>query len=116
MGFQASGVTRMQVPANGVNIHGDLSNVGDLTGGNVQPLLSSVADDGTTFHTVLGQAGTSAENKLKALSATSGIRMYSAFNSLAVMLDPLNFHAALGFEDRNQVHTSGTWTQFPVGA
>ena len=80
----------------------------------MQPLLSSVSDDGTTLHTALGQAGTSAETKLKAMSAGPGLKVFSSCDSLSYMLDLSSWHAALGIEDRSLLRTSGNWTQVPA--
>ena len=113
--FQTNSTTRMELNSNGATFPGDVTINGSLTAGNMQPLLSSVADDGTTFHTVLGQAGTSAENKLKAMSAGPGLKVLSSFDSLSYMWDPSNYHAVSGFGDRNQVHTSGSWAQVAAG-
>ena len=68
----------------------------------MQEKLTSVADDQVTFHSVLGQVGTSAENKLKAISAGPGLQVFSTVDSMSTLLDLSKFHAALGFEDRKQ--------------
>ena len=53
-----------------------------------QPILSSVANGGV-FHTVLGDAGTSAENKMKAISGIGGVKITSVFDNLNISLAPL---------------------------
>ena len=68
---------------------------------------------GQPFHSVLGKA--TATNKLKAMSAGPGLKVFSSFDSLSYMWDLSNRHAVSGFEDRNQVHTTGSWTQVAAG-
>ena len=78
-----------------------------------------MADAGLTFHSVLGSG--SASNKLKAMSAGPRLQVFSTADSMSTTLDMSNFHAALGYGDRNQGYTVGftqtpalTWGSFEV--
>ena len=97
--FETENVTRMELTNTGATFPGDVSITGRLTGGGVQPLLSSVADDGLTCHSVIGTG--SASNKLKAMSAGPGIQLFSTADSLSTTLDLSRFHAVLDFSERN---------------
>ena len=55
------------------------------------------------------QGTATAANKLKALSASSGLRMYSTFDSLSVMLDPMNCLAVSMYEDRDLINSTAGW-------
>jgi len=103
--IQTDGVVRATFTNTSLDLTNAFSCTGDLSAPNMmprselattyQPLLSSVADGGV-FHTVLGTTF-SAQNKLKALSGTSGIKMTSVFDSLTVSLASLEgFLATVG--------------------
>ena len=104
-------MTRLELTNTRASLFGDVTISSTLTGGGVQPLLSSVADDGLTFHSVLGSG--SADNKLKALSAGPCLQVFPTADSLSTTLDLTNFHAVLDFSERNQGYTVGM-TQVPA--
>ena len=68
---QTNGDTRMELNSNVAVFPGNVSITGNMTGGGVQPLLTSVVGHGAAFHSVLGTA--TAANQLKASNWTSGI-------------------------------------------
>ena len=76
----------------------------------MQEELPSVADDQDMFHNVLGQVGTSAENKLKAVSAGPNDKVHSMFDSMYMS----HFHAVLEFSEGKQRYTTG-FTQVAAG-
>ena len=91
------GSNRPRITDTTCEITGDLTVSGNVTAPNVQEKLSSVADDGTIFHTVLGTS--SATNKLKAISGTSGVQVLPLFDTINFECNPLNFVVAYGAED-----------------